>query len=182
MLNTQKKIYSCDQKFCAKKTTLPVFTLPLFSKHSYMQISEKIENHFCLNGLCFVTTNDQIASKSRFIYSSKPFSAFSFMQSFCKKKISDNSLFKNKLLFLFQLSKHKRNHFSLLFRIMRNGFTSSVFGFISFSPKTFTGLKSTFEKKQALFNIALTKKRKNFSRKTFVKFNFVSSPKKKKNS
>jgi len=65
---------------------------------------------------------------------------------------------------------------------MRNGFTSSVFGFISFSPKTFTGLKSTFEKKQALFNIALTKKRKNFSRKTFVKFNFVSSSKKKKNS
>jgi len=145
-----------------------------------MQISEKSENCFCINGLSIVTTNDKISSNSRYVYTYKTFRGFSSMQSFQKKKISDNGLFKNKLLFLFQLLKYKRNHSSFFFKITRNGFISSVFGFISFLPKTVTGFKTIGEKKQALFTIALKKKRKKFSRKTSIKFNFVSSSKKKK--
>jgi hypothetical protein len=182
MLNIQKKIYSSNQNLFVTKTVLPIFILPLFSKHSYMQVSEKSENHFCLNGLEFATTNNKISFNSRFIFSSRTFKGFSFMQSFYKKKLGNNSLFKNKFFFLVQLLKYKRSYSSLFLKIMRNGFVSSIFGFTAFLPKTSTGLKTTFAKKQALFNITLTKKRKNFSRKMFVKFNFVSLLKKKKNS
>ena len=183
MLNNQKKISSIVQKKSANY--LPIFTLPIVSQQAFIQVPKTTENFTFVPGLSFVLNNtitEKTSRNSCFLFSSKVFRVFSFMQIFCKKKINEKHSLKKVVFFLLQLLKYKQPYSSYFLKKIRSGFFTSAFGLNSFLPKKFANLKNILGKKQTISSLTLTQKRKKFSRKTFLKFNFVSSLKKKKNS